>query len=324
MARRSKQSNPERLRQALIELLENFEDELLRDSLRAKVQALVPARELLRDLGASLIPTEIASSGKARILEYLLKYPYTPIPGAELSIVAGIDDWARRVRELRRQEGWPLLSGQVAKQMQHQDELSPEIVDVSDMKIDDYILIETEPDREAAHRWHLANSLRKRPGGVRDKILQYLQANVGNKVTGEELRYVANDKTEWARRTRELRTEFGWPIVTRNNGRPDLPVGVYVLEDNRQSPEHDRHIPDAVRREVLRRDGYSCRRCSWKHDLYNRSDPRHLELHHVVHHASRGENVESNLVALCTVCHDMWHTGDSSRNEQEFYEWLDN
>ena len=106
---------------------------------------------------------------------------------------------------------------------------------------------------------------------------------------------------------RELRTEFGWPVATKSTGRPDLGVGVYVLQADRQSPEHDRHIPDDVRREVLRRDGYRCRECDWSHDEWNPSDPRHLELHHVMPHVRGGENVKENLNTLCTVCHDKLH-----------------
>ncbi len=107
---------------------------------------------------------------------------------------------------------------------------------------------------DAAHRWRIANEIRKKKLGVRDKILEYMRRNVGKHITGEELRYIANDRSEWARRVRELRTEFGWPITTKSTGRPDLPVGVYALEQDRQSPPHDRKIPDSVRREVLRRD----------------------------------------------------------------------
>ena len=137
--------------------------------------------------------------------------------------------------------------------------------------------------------------------------MKFFRANVGKKITGEELRYIANEKTEWARRVRELRTEFGWPIVTCNTGRPDLDVGVYLLEADRQSPEHDRDIPDPVKRAVLRRDGYKCKNCGWSHIEWNRSDPRHLELHHIKHHVSGGKNTAENLVTLCTVCHDEVH-----------------
>jgi hypothetical protein len=89
--------------------------------------------------------------------------------------------------------------------------------------------------------------------------------------------------------------------------RPDLSIGVYVLQSDRQSPEHDRHIPDEVRREVLRRDNYMCKTCRWSHGEWNPSDPRHLELHHKKSHVSGGENVEGNLKTLCTVCHDKVH-----------------
>jgi hypothetical protein len=142
---------------------------------------------------------------------------------------------------------------------------------------------------------------------VRDKILKFLRANIGRGVTGEELRYVAGDKTEWARRVRELRTEFGWPVVTKSTGRPDLAIGVYILQADRQSPKHDRGIQDDVRREVLRRDGYKCQQCDWSHKEWNPSDPRHLELHHIKHHATGGQNVKENLKTLCTVCHDKVH-----------------
>ncbi len=86
-------------------------------------------------------------------------------------------------------------------------------------------LMTTEQDREAALRWNEANVLRRSKLSTKDKILSYLRKNVGRPVTGEELRYLANDSKEWARRTRELRTEEGWPIATRNSGRPELEVG---------------------------------------------------------------------------------------------------
>lgn len=160
---------------------------------------------------------------------------------------------------------------------------------------------------DAAHRWRIANEIRKKKLGVRDKILEYMRRNVGKHITGEELRYIANERSEWARRVRELRTEFGWPITTKSTGRPDLPVGVYALEQDRQSPPHDRKIPDSVRQEVLRRDDYTCFKCKWNHKLWNPSDPRHLELHHREHHARGGKNTPENLVTLCTVCHDDMH-----------------
>ncbi len=222
-------------------------------------------------------------------------------------VVSGIQEYARRVRELKVQFGWSIVSGVTARQMAEENEFPLPDVDVTSMGPSDYILLSIEQDRDAAHRWHLANEIRRENIAVRDKILKYLRKNVGQKVTGEELKYLAKDRSEWARRVRELRTEYGWPIVTQNTGRPDLEIGIYLLEADRQSPEHDRHIPDPIKRKVLRRDEYKCTICNWSHKEWNRSDPRHLELHHQMPHVKGGENTESNLVTLCTVCHDEIH-----------------
>ena len=134
--------------------------------------------------------------------------------------------------------------------------------------------------------------------------------NVGRPVTGEELRYLAGKKSEWARRVRELRTQFGWPVKTRSSGRPDLPVGVYVLEEDRQTHEHDRVIPDSVRGAVLSRDRYRCVNpaCSWDRSKLHPDDRRTmLELHHVHEHVLGGQNTADNLMTLCNVCHDEVH-----------------
>ena len=58
----------------LISLLTDFERKLKEEDLRRKVLALVPAHELLRDLGSSLIPKKYATSARERILHYLIKY----------------------------------------------------------------------------------------------------------------------------------------------------------------------------------------------------------------------------------------------------------
>jgi hypothetical protein len=244
-----------------------------------------------------------------RVLAYLRKYPFIIIGGEELAVVSGIGEWARRVRQLRVEFGWSILTGLTAREMALEGELPLEAVDVAKMKVTDYVLISEQEDREAAHRWHVANEIRKQKGtGVREKILAYLKANVGKAVTGEELRYVANDKKEWARRVRELRTESGWTVTTKQTGRPDLSIGVYVLESLRQLPSHDRQIPDDVRVKVLSRDCHSCTKCGWHHGLDNPSDPRHnLELHHLKFHALGGKNTVENLITVCNVCHDMIH-----------------
>ena len=298
---------PEKIRKELQKLLTGFEQELKSDSLRDKVLSLVPCFNCLRDLGKSLIPLTIAKSARERILHYFQKYPEVIISGDELLVVSGIQEYARRVRELKVQFGWSIVSGLTVKQMAEENEFPLPNIDVTAMGPSDYILLSPRQDRDAAHRWNLANEIRRENISVRDKILKYLRTNVGQKITGEELKYLAKDRSEWARRVRELRTEFGWPVVTRNTGRPDLEIGVYLLEADRQSPEHDRRIPDPVKRNVLRRDNYKCTLCKWSYEEWNRADPRHLELHHKKHHVKGGDNTESNLITVCTVCHDEIH-----------------
>ncbi len=297
----------EKTLQELQNLIENFEKELMSEDLREKVLALVPCFHQLRELGKSLIPKDLASSARKRILYYFKKYPRVIINGDEILVVSGIQEYARRIRELKVQFGWSIVSGATAKQMTEEDELTIEDINIPSMRPADYIMLSTEQDRDAAHRWNLANEIRREKLSVRDKLLKFFRNNVGMKITGEELRYIANNRSEWARRVRELRTEFGWPIVTKNTGLPELEVGVYLLEADRQSPEHDRRIPDLIKRAVLRRDGYKCKECGWSHKEWNRSDPRHLELHHIKYHVDGGENTEDNLHALCTVCHDEIH-----------------
>ena len=111
MARRSKKDDPEVLRRKLVDLLQRFEHHLKSGNLRNQVKELVPAHHHLRDLGSSLINEPDTESGRDRILAYLKKYAGEVLAGGELMVVAGIDDYARRIRELRVQFGWAILSG---------------------------------------------------------------------------------------------------------------------------------------------------------------------------------------------------------------------
>lgn len=306
MGRRSKKGNPEDLRLKLINLLQDFEHHLTAGNLRAQVKQLIPVHHNLRDLGSSLMTGPETESGLTRVLAYLRKFSGQVMQGEELMVVAGIDDYARRIRELRVQGGWPILSGATAKDIKELDD--DDAAATPKMKPNDYMLVADEQDRDAAHRWHVANSIRKKKEDVQDRILEYLLANVGKVVSGEELRYVARNRSEWARRTRELRTEKGWRIVTRATGRPTMPVGSYLLESNIQAPPQDRKIPDPIRHAVLKRDNYSCVDCGWdSRTAFVAAAPKHLELHHKIPHVKGGKNTVENLLTLCNICHDERH-----------------
>ncbi len=309
MARRSQRESPGELRHKLIELLEDFETRLQAGNLRSQVQALVPANHTLRDLGSSLIIDDEANSARDRILAYLRAYPQVLLHGDELMVVAGISEYGRRIRELRKEHGWPVLSGQALKDMADDDVTFSLPDNAGSIGTDSYFLLEDLQDREAAFRWNIANEIRKSEHSVKAKLLSYFRKNVGKRVTGEELKYLAKDRSEWPRRVRELRTEEGWPIVTSNSGMPELAVGVYVLETDRQAEVHDRRIPDPVRVKVLERDQYSCRNCNWSPDGRSKADRirNFLELHHIEHHVEGGENIVGNLICLCNVCHDDVH-----------------
>lgn len=317
MPRRSNRDAPEVLRKKLLQLIEEFEFKLQNDDLRSQVVALIPANHTLRDLGSSLIVDDSSGSARGRILAYLLKYPKTILHGDELMVVAGISEYARRIRELRIQYGWAIASGQAVVEMMNEDSTLSFSGDVDSLRTDSYVLLNEVQDLEGAHRWNVANDIRKGEGGAQSKILEFFRRNVGKKITGEELRYVARGNSEWARRVRELRTEQGWPILTRGTGMPELPVGVYLLETDKQAEVHDRSIPDPVKVKVLQRDGFACKSCGWSRSTADPSDRyrTQIELHHIEHHVAGGKNTEENLVSLCNVCHDDVHRGGISGGE---------
>ena len=113
--------NSEKIRRRLASLINNFEAELRNDELRSKVIALIPAHKMLNKLGTSLVPID-SKAARDRILYYFQKYPYTVISKDEVMIVAGISEWARRLRELRTNFGWPIIGGDAAKEMAEVDE----------------------------------------------------------------------------------------------------------------------------------------------------------------------------------------------------------
>lgn len=300
MARRRRNKPVDWLIRQIDDQLQRFDRERTELPLRDKVLRLVDVYENVKDLGVSAVREHGLDSGAARerIRLYLVEYPGVAVNGAEIEVVSGISEYARRIREIRVEMGYQVASGK-----------SPDPETGIDLKPDQYMLVTAIPDTDAARRWHVANRIRKMKSGSRDRLLQYLQENVGRMVTTEELAYVAK-ASEFGRRVRELRTEQGFAISTRFTGRPDLSAGQYVLESvDRVAEPHDRNIPESVQKEVYSRDGNRCRVCGWDHDRWTKEDPRILELHHIEHHASGGKNAPSNLIVICSKCHDDVHAG---------------
>lgn len=276
-----------------------------KEDIRREVKSLSEALEGVRELAKlKLSGLTDAKAARDRILAYLRLFVGAPVEGAELQVVGGIQEFARRVRELRVQFGYKISTGYSAE----------------DLRPDQYRLEKSAPDREEADKWKVVNGIRRLKGGARERILELLKAFVGKPITVEEISYVASIK-EAARRVRELRSEFGWKIVTKQTGRPDLPAGAYVLETLDQLPEHDRKIPAGVYDAVLVRDDFKCRRCGWSVEDRNPMGKRQfLEVHHIIHHVKKGTNDPENLVTLCNVHHDDLHRARISGDQ--FLKWL--
>lgn len=224
---------------------------------------------------------------RKRILEYFLEMGVgTPVTGDELKRISGIQEWARRVRELRVEEGWDIRHGGIH-----------------------YRLMAAEPDESIAAAWKVANTMRREKGvGAREKILKYLKANVGKSVTSEMLNYVSGIQ-EHGRRIRELRTELGFAISTQID-RPELKPGEYMLESTQPTLDvTERKVSEELRKEVFERDGYKCALCG-----RSAGPGVLLTAHHLVAKIEGGSDTDpENFVTLCHKDHAAI-TGEQQRD----------
>src|SRR5262245_43803305 len=93
-----------------------------------------------------------------------------------------------------------------------------------------------------------------RQKSARELILEYLLANIGRVIDWHELRDAGKGITEWARRVRELRDEFGYQIQSHKDS-SDLKPGQYRLISTERLPAFSRGISKETRAFVLERNG---------------------------------------------------------------------
>jgi hypothetical protein len=96
----------------LTDRLNNFRNTAHALSARDRVLRLIELRDGFRKLGKITMQESGFTSGSARdrIRKYLLEHKGQIVDGDELSVISGISEYGRRVRELRA-EGLEILTG---------------------------------------------------------------------------------------------------------------------------------------------------------------------------------------------------------------------
>jgi 5-methylcytosine-specific restriction endonuclease McrA len=146
-----------------------------------------------------------------------------------------------------------------------------------------------------------------RSPGSKERIRQFLLANVGKVVTSLQIRDAAGSGvSEWARRVRELREDEDWPILTHNDS-AKLKPGEYLLESipkKRSAVTFGRRMSAKLRAEVLDRNGFTCRMCGVAAGDLDQATGRKVRLHigHIKDKSLGGKDELSNLRALCSTC----------------------
>ena len=130
-------------------------------------------------------------------------------------------------------------------------------------------------------------------------------ARKGEIITSAELQAaIGSERTEWARRVRELRRDEGWPIET-NNDADDLKPGQYRLAGDPPPKGAYRFegISQAQRARILERNGYTCQACgAGVEDRTADGRPVRLVIDHHEARTHGGATDDKNLRVLCQEC----------------------
>lgn len=143
-------------------------------------------------------------------------------------------------------------------------------------------------------------------GGARGKLRAHFLTNIGRVMDSEELRAIADNQSEWARRVRELRTEEGYLILTHND-RSELKPGQYLLETAKPQPAFERALSKETRAYVLDRNGFTCQMCgavAGEPHLYDPTRRTRLHIGHIIDKSKGGSDEHANLRAICSVCNE--------------------
>lgn len=142
--------------------------------------------------------------------------------------------------------------------------------------------------------------------GSKEKIRQFLLANIGRVIESHELQAAADGAVQYSRRLRELREQEGWPILSHLDS-TDLKPGQYLLREKPQGKTDvvfSTGISARLRAAVLDRNGFTCQMCGLTPGDIDPSTGRKVRLHigHIVDRSHGGKEELSNLRALCSTC----------------------
>lgn len=153
---------------------------------------------------------------------------------------------------------------------------------------------------------------------ARDKLRDYLSANVGTVLRTRDLREVAGIN-DYARRIRELRDDEGMSIKSHKE-RADLRPDEYILESLERFPVGDPRIPASTRKTVLERDGRRCRLCGITADAASstRASRVKLRIDYIEALEQGGTDQIHNIGVICSGCaktKEKAHRGNQSARE---------
>lgn len=142
--------------------------------------------------------------------------------------------------------------------------------------------------------------------GSKEKIRQFLLANIGRVIDSHELQKAADGAVQYSRRLRELREQEGWKILSHNDS-TDLKPGQYLLLElppENPSPDFARGISARLRAEVIDRNGFTCQMCGITPGEIDPFTERKVRLHvgHIKDKSLGGKDELSNLRTLCSSC----------------------
>ena len=142
--------------------------------------------------------------------------------------------------------------------------------------------------------------------GSKEKIRQFLLANIGRVIESHELYEASGNVGQYGRRAREIRDQEGWKILTHNDS-TELKPGQYLLKE--KPPEKstvifEHGISAKLRAQVLDRNGFTCQMCGLTPGDIDPYTGRKVRLHlgHIKDKSLGGKEELSNLRALCSTC----------------------